>query len=165
MTRARCVCAFTGLDKRFDEIRHAVLVSNRDAFALRTEILAMRSRVLQAHPIAADRFDVKHSAGGMMDVEFAVQYLVLSQAAAHPSLALNSGNIALLRAAEEASLLPKGIGEKAADAYSELRSAQHLARLDEQTPQISLDALRNEKSAVKALWEAVFGSAPRGFTP
>jgi [glutamine synthetase] adenylyltransferase / [glutamine synthetase]-adenylyl-L-tyrosine phosphorylase len=165
MTRARCVCAFADLDKRFDEIRHAVLVSHRDTTALKTEILAMRSRVMQAHPIADNRFDVKHSAGGMMDVEFAVQYLVLSQAASHPSLELNSGNIALLRAAENVSLLPKGVGEKAADAYRELRSAQHLARLDEQTPQMAPGALQNEKSAVKALWEAVFGSMPRGSMP
>jgi [glutamine synthetase] adenylyltransferase / [glutamine synthetase]-adenylyl-L-tyrosine phosphorylase len=120
---------------------------------------------MQAHPIADDRFDVKHSAGGMMDVEFAVQYLVLSQAASHPALALNSGNIALLRAAENVSLLPKGVGEKAADAYGKLRSAQHLARLDEQTPQMAPDALQNEKSAVMALWEAVFGSMPRGSMP
>ena len=157
MTRARCVCAPAELAARFEAIRCAVLTSHRDSSALKAEILAMRSRVTAAHRIPADRFDVKHSAGGMVDVEFAVQYLVLSQAAAHPALALNSGNIALLQAAEKAGLLPASVGAGAANAYRQLRSAQHLARLDEQAPQIALDLLHNEKSAVKALWDTVFG--------
>ncbi len=157
MTRSRCICATPELAKKFEAIRHQVLVSKRDTVALKTEILAMRERVMQAHRIPADRFDVKHSPSGMVDVEFAVQYLVLSQAAAHPALALNSGNIALLCAAEKVGLLPANVGVEAANAYRQLRSAQHLARLDEQTPHIALDRLQNEKSAVKALCKAVFG--------
>ena len=116
----------------------------------------MRERVRQAHRIPPERFDVKHSPGGMVDVEFAVQYLVLSQASRHTDLMPNIGNIALLIAAERAGLLPTGVGHAAAAAYRELRRAQHLARLDEKTPQIELDALQNEQSAVKALWMAVF---------
>jgi glutamate-ammonia-ligase adenylyltransferase len=116
----------------------------------------MRERVMQAHRIPEDRFDVKHSAGGMVDVEFAVQYLVLSQAARYPILALNSGNIALLLAAEKEGLLSRNVGSDAANAYRQLRSAQHLARLDEQNPQLEQTALKNEQSAVKALWKTVF---------
>ncbi len=157
MTRARCVCSTPELAARFEAIRHQVLVSSRDPAALKAEILAMRERVMQAHRVSADRFDVKHSAGGMVDVEFAVQYLVLSYAASHPTLALNSGNIALLHAAQQVGLIPADLGDQAAHAYRQLRSAQHLARLDEQTPQIDLQALQNEQSAVKALWKAVFG--------
>lgn len=157
MTRARCVYAAPELAASFEAIRHQVLVSKRDTAALKAEILAMRERVMAAHRIPVDRFDVKHSAGGMVDVEFAVQYLVLSQSAEHPALALNSGNIALLQAAEQIGLLPVNVGNDAANAYRQLRSAQHLARLDEQTPQIELNQLHNEKSAVKALWKAVFG--------
>jgi glutamate-ammonia-ligase adenylyltransferase len=54
---------------------------------------------------------VKHSPGGMVDAEFAVQFLVLSQSAQHPELVPNVGNIALLQRAEPAGLLPAGIGE------------------------------------------------------
>ncbi len=157
MTRARCVCAAPEMAARFDAIRHQVLVSMRDSDALKAQILAMRSRVMKAHRVSSDRFDVKHSTGGMVDVEFAVQYLVLSQASAHPVLALNSGNIALLHSAENAGLLPKNVGNDAANAYRQLRNAQHLARLDERNPQVEQTALQNEQSAVKALWKAVFG--------
>ncbi|MFM7332460.1 MAG: bifunctional [glutamate--ammonia ligase]-adenylyl-L-tyrosine phosphorylase/[glutamate--ammonia-ligase] adenylyltransferase [Brachymonas sp.] len=157
MTRARCVWAAPELAVRFEQVRQQVITAERDAAALKSEILAMRSRVAQAHRVPADRFDVKHSPGGMVDVEFAVQYLVLAHAKQHPSLRANSGNIALLKAAQVAGLLPTPVGEQAADAYRQMRRAQHLARLDEQTPQLPQDQLTHEKSATKALWTHVLG--------
>ncbi len=116
----------------------------------------MREKVRAAHPVKANRFDVKHSPGGMMDVEFAVQYLVLAMGAAQPMLLDNVGNIALLQRAEDAGLLPVGIGHAAADAYRELRRAQHLARLDEQPTHFEPQALAMHSAAVLALWHAVF---------
>ncbi len=102
-------------------------------------------------------FDLKHSPGGMIDVEFAVQYLVLAHAADHPELLDNKGNIALLQRAEAAGLLPAGVGNAAASAYRELRRAQHRARLDEQPTQVAPATLASERDAVLALWRAVFG--------
>ncbi len=173
MTRARCVWAATALSTRFEHVRTEVLVSPRDTAALKAQILAMRSRVMQAHRVPAEHFDVKHSPGGMVDVEFAVQYLVLAHSREHAALLHNSGNIALLGAAQSAGLLPAPLGEQAADAYRQLRRAQHLARLDEQTPQFSLttpvlsegheksahEALVQSIQAVKALWLCVFGAS------
>ena len=92
-----------------------------------------------------------------MDVEFAVQYLVLAHAQQHPSLLANVGNIALLLNAEKAGLLPLGVGEAAGSAYRELRRVQHRARLDEQPTQVPSDTLVKECRAIQALWQAVFG--------
>jgi glutamate-ammonia-ligase adenylyltransferase len=117
----------------------------------------MRERVRGAHPAASGRFDVKHSAGGMMDVEFAVQYLVLAESARHPALLANAGNIALLQRAEAEGLLPPGVGQGAAGAYRELRRAQHRARLDEQPTHFDPATLATARDAVLALWQAVFG--------
>jgi len=102
-------------------------------------------------------FDVKHSAGAMMDVEFAVQYLVLAHSAAHAGLLDNVGNIALLQRAESYGLLPAGVGVHAADAYRELRRAQHQARLNEQPTQLPPDAMAAQRDAVTALLRTVFG--------
>jgi [glutamine synthetase] adenylyltransferase / [glutamine synthetase]-adenylyl-L-tyrosine phosphorylase len=99
---------------------------------------------------------VKHSPGGMVDAEFAVQFLVLSQAARHRELIPNVGNIALLQRAEAAGLLPARIGEAAARAYRELRRVQHQARLNEEPTQVAASALVAEREAVLALWKAVF---------
>jgi len=157
LTRARFAAGAAAIAPRFDATRRAVLTAPRDPQALREEIRAMREKVRAARPVPAGRFDVKHSPGGMMDVEFAVQYLVLAHAAAHPALIDNVGNIALLQRAEAAGLLPSGVGRAAANAYRELRRAQHVARLDEQPTQFDPDRLAGPRDAVLALWQAVFG--------
>ena len=158
MTRARFVLGEATLAARFNAVRDAVIAAPRDAMALRSEIVLMRGRVRDAHPVKADRFDVKHSVGGMIDVEFAVQFLVLSQARLHPELMPNTGNIALLQRAEEAGLLPHGVGLNAAAAYRELRRMQHQARLNEQPTQVALSVAAKERAAVLALWAEVFGT-------
>ncbi len=145
------------LRARFDAIRQAVITAPRDVAALRTEIVAMREKVRAAHPVKAGRFDVKHSPGGMVDAEFAVQFLVLSAAAGHPGLIPNVGNIALLARAEAAGLLPDGVGRAAAAAYRELRRVQHRARLNEEPTQVPMTSLVAEREAMQALWKAVFG--------
>ncbi len=162
ITRARFVQGNPSLQQRFDAVRLAVISAARDIPALRQEIVAMRDKVRTAHPVkgekAGGKFDVKHSPGGMVDAEFAVQFLVLSQSRDHAELADNVGNIALLQRAEAAGLLPAGMGQAAASAYRELRRVQHQARLNEEPTQVALPALQAERDAILALWHAVFGA-------
>ena len=157
LTRARFCAGCVDLAPRFDAVRAQVLGTARDEHALAAEVVAMRERVQGAHPVPAGMFDVKHSPGGMMDTEFAVQYLVLAHAHRHADLIDNVGNIALLQRAERHGLLPAGVGQGAAQAYRELRRAQHRARLDEQPTQFAPALLASERAAVIALWHAVFG--------
>ncbi|GAB3365302.1 MULTISPECIES: bifunctional [glutamate--ammonia ligase]-adenylyl-L-tyrosine phosphorylase/[glutamate--ammonia-ligase] adenylyltransferase [Giesbergeria] len=157
MTRARFVLGSEDLRTRFDAVRQAVISAPRDAVALAQEITAMRARVLGAHRPPPEQFDIKYSPGGMVDAEFAMQYLVLLHSGAHPQLMDNVGNIALLQRAEDAGLLPTGVGQAAASAYRELRRVQHRARLDEVPTQVTSPALQAERAAIQALWQAVFG--------
>jgi len=157
MTRARFVMGLPTLAPRFDAVRHAVISAPRDAAGLKAEIASMRERVRQGHPVKPGRFDVKHSPGGMVDAEFAVQYLVLMHTATHPELADNVGNIALLQRAETVGLLPPGVGQASANAYRELRRVQHRARLNEEPTDVDAAALQAECEAVLALWRAVMG--------
>ena len=156
LTRARCCAGASAMAERFEAVRRSVLAMPRDRIALRAEVRAMRDKVRAARPVQAGLFDVKHSPGGMMDAEFAVQYLVLAHAAAHPELQANVGNIALLGRAETCGLVPEGVGEAAANAYRELRRAQHRARLDERPTQFPAQALAGERDAVLTLWRSVF---------
>ena len=156
MTRARCVLGSADLHSRFDAIREAVICSARDHTALRAEIAAMRDKVRAAHPVPAERFDVKHSPGGMVDVEFAVQFLVLAHGQTHPGLRANVGNIALLQVAQDCGLLPAPLGHAAAQAYRRLRSIQHKARLNEEPTQVSLALAEQERQAGLAVWREVF---------
>jgi glutamate-ammonia-ligase adenylyltransferase len=157
MTRARFVLGDPLLGARFDAVREATITSIRDLDALKVQIVAMRDKVRSAHPVKADRFDVKHSPGGMVDAEFVVQYMVLSAGARFPTLLPNVGNIALLQRAEDAGLLPPGVGRDAGVAYRELRRVQHVARLNEEPTQVPLSSLVAERTAMLALWKAAFG--------
>jgi glutamate-ammonia-ligase adenylyltransferase len=157
MTRARFVVGLSTLKAPFDNMRHGVISAPRDPESLKDEIVTMRERVRKGHPEKTDRFDVKHSPGGMVDVEFAVQYLVLLHTDKHPELADNVGNIALLQRAEKARLLPAGVGEAAANAYRELRRVQHHARLNEEPTDVVPSDLQSECDAVLHLWQTVMG--------
>ncbi len=157
ITRARCVLGAPELAARFDAVREAVMTAPRDIPALKEEIRSMRERMRSAQHLREGRFDLKHSPGGMIDVEFAIQFLVLSQSAAHQELRGNVGNIALLQRAEAAGLLPAGMGQAAADAYREFRHLQHRARLDESSTQLDPVPLQAQIDAVRALWAHVLG--------
>jgi [glutamine synthetase] adenylyltransferase / [glutamine synthetase]-adenylyl-L-tyrosine phosphorylase len=157
MTRARFAMGLDTLAPRFDAVRRAVICAPRDAASLKAEIVTMRERVREAHPIKEGRFDVKHSPGGMVDAEFAVQYLVLLHTAAHPTLADNVGNIALLQRAETAGLLSAGVGQAAGNAYREMRRLQHRARLNEEPTQVDPATLAAEREALLVLWREVMG--------
>ena len=158
ITRARCVVGSEGLHARFDAVRKTVISAKRDPESLRDEISAMRAKVRSAHPVRGLQFEVKHSPGGMVDIEFVVQYLVLSQGHYHSELLDNVGNIALLLRAEACGLLPVGVGELAAAAYRTLRQLQHRARLNEEHTEVEAASVVAERDAGLALWRAVFGS-------
>jgi glutamate-ammonia-ligase adenylyltransferase len=86
-----------------------------------------------------------------------VQYLVLAHACSHPQLVENMGNIALLERAEQAGLLPAGLGHAAAGAYRELRRTQHRARLNEEPTELALTELSQARQTVLELWQQVLG--------
>lgn len=161
MTRARCCFGSPRLHQLFDSIREQVLTAPRDAASLQHEIIAMRERVSHAHAEKAGVFDLKHSPGGMIDAEFATQYLVLLHSAQHPGMLENRGNTALLERADDLGILPTGqqLGHAAAKAYRDLRRLQHRARLNEEPAQCPTDTVQTQAHAICALWQAVFGQS------
>ena len=160
LTRARFCCGDQAVGEHFAAIREAVLEQPRDAGKLRGEVLEMRRKMREGHPNASGLFDIKHDRGGLVDVEFAVQFLVLSQAGAHPEMTANVGNIALLKRAGELGLIPLEIGLAAADAYRELRRRQHALKLQgAEHARADHGGLAQEIQAVKALWTNVFGES------
>jgi [glutamine synthetase] adenylyltransferase / [glutamine synthetase]-adenylyl-L-tyrosine phosphorylase len=96
-------------------VREAVITAERDRAALAQEITAMREKVRAAHPVRGGRFDVKHSPGGMVDVEFVVQYLVLAHSAEHPRAARQPGQhrAAAARRGRGPACCPAGRGQQA----------------------------------------------------
>jgi glutamate-ammonia-ligase adenylyltransferase len=158
LTRARACAGDPAVCARFEAIRTAILVRPRDAAALVREVLAMRERMHDAHPNRSGLFDVKHDRGGMIDIEFVVQTLVLAHASRHPELTQNLGNIALLGMAAGFGLIAQTQAEGGRDAYREFRRLQHGLRLNgAQFARVPRDRVEPQVRAVRALWSAVFG--------
>jgi glutamine synthetase adenylyltransferase len=155
MTRARCAFGGEAMRSRFDAIRSQVLTTPRDPALLRQEVAAMREKLRAAYPAPAGVFDIKHSVGGMLDAEFAVQCLVLTHAKDCPDLVANVGNIELLKIAQAHHLLPDDVGVFAANAYQLLRDAQHAARLQQVKVQLPDDQMLEERRAIGRLWQQV----------
>lgn len=164
LTRARFCAGDPAVGAKFEAIREAMLRRPRDLAALRDDVLSMRQKMrdnLASPPdvVARGEFDLKHDLGGIVDVEFIVQYLVLGYAHQHPALCANSGNIALLKLAGELGLIDPAQAEAVRHAYREYRRLQHAQRLaDNPAARQRVEALQPQIAAVRQLWQAVFGS-------
>jgi glutamate-ammonia-ligase adenylyltransferase len=155
LTRARYCAGDAALGSRFEELRREVLAAPRDAVKLREEILAMREKMRSE--VKAGARDLKHVPGGVVDLEFAVQALVLAASGTHAGLLDNRGNHTLLKRAGELGIVPMPVAVAAADAYLALRARAHAAALnDEEHPLIAEGELARERAAVQELWKAVF---------
>lgn len=158
ITRARFAAGDPQVGARFENIRRDVLLLPHDAEKLKHEVRQMRAKISAGHPNPSGNFDLKHDRGGMVDLEFVIQYLVLSQASSHPELRENLGNIALLGLAAQAGLIPPPLAVQCAAAYRTFRKTQHALRLQgAEKARIDAGQLIAEREAVAALWDLVMG--------
>ncbi len=156
LTRARYSAGDVKVGRAFDRVRARVLCQPRDLAVLRKEILEMRRKMHDGHPNDSGRFDIKHDSGGMVDIEFIVQYLVLAHAPLHPQLAANIGNLALLKLAGELGLIPADVAEQSRELYRALRQTQHRMRLNNLTP-CRIEPGEIDSTACRVLWDRLFG--------
>ena len=159
LTRARHVAGDAAVGAAFEAERDFILRTPRDTAALAEGVVGMRRKMHAGHPNPTREFDLKHDAGGMVDIEFTVQYLVLAHAHRHALLTRNAGNIALLGFAGDLGLAPPPLAAAVADAYREYRRLQHKVRLTG-AAHARVDPLPQaaRRAAVVALWTHVFGA-------
>jgi [glutamine synthetase] adenylyltransferase / [glutamine synthetase]-adenylyl-L-tyrosine phosphorylase len=158
LTRARWCAGDATLAAPFDAIRNEVLSKPREREKLRQEIIEMRDKMRNEKKDRADQLDLKHTRGGIVDVEFIVQYLILAYSHEHPDFLKNLGNFALLMRAGALGILDEDIAAKVAKAYLAYREQQHLARNNNQLKTwVAIDVLSEERHAVMAAWSALFG--------
>jgi glutamate-ammonia-ligase adenylyltransferase len=157
LTRARYCAGDKRVGDAFESIREKILRRERKSETLAREILAMREKLHAAHPNQSGLFDLKHDRGGMIDIEFAVQYLVLGFSKRHPDLTGNLGNIALLRMAAGHGLLAPALAERCRDAYREFRRLQHGLRLNgARYARVPATQVETQVAAVRELWSVLF---------
>lgn len=157
LTRARYCAGSAAIGATFEKLRIEVLTQKRDIDKLREEVAAMRQKMHSGHLNSSGLFDLKHDKGGIVDVEFLVQYLVLAHAHQYPQLANNRGNIRLLGMLAELGLIDRKKAEQVAGAYREYRSLQHAIRLQgEAKARVPLADIQPQANAVMDLWKQVF---------
>jgi glutamate-ammonia-ligase adenylyltransferase len=159
LTRARFCAGDAALGEAFETERVAILRTPRDYARLRKDVLSMRQQLLEGHPNASELFDLKHDRGGMIDIEFVVQYLVLAQSHRHSGLTRNAGNIALLEAAADLGLIPRESAVAVGDAYRDYRRRQHWLRLNgARYARVAAHEVKKHTDATRLLWSGVFGT-------
>jgi glutamate-ammonia-ligase adenylyltransferase len=157
ITRARFVAGDRQIGEAFEKIRIEVMTQQRDLNQLKTEVQSMREKMRSAQHIEADMFDIKHSIGGIVDVEFLVQYLVLAHAKQHSQLTGNIGNIGLLRLLASLNIIAQDLADEVVLAYRDYRHTQHMLKLQGAVHlRVEMSKVSEHAIAVKALWQKVF---------
>jgi glutamate-ammonia-ligase adenylyltransferase len=159
ITRGRFVAGDVNIGAAFEAIRIEVITQQRDLVKLKSEVLNMREKMRKPHQLSAAEFDIKHSVGGIIDVEFLVQYLLLAHAQHYPQLTGNIGNIALLQQLAALNIIDHDLAKKNIDAYRECRHIQHILKLQGAVNlKVALPPMAEHAAAVTALWQQVFAA-------
>ncbi len=159
LSRARFCAGDASIGARFEQIRENVLRKPRDPEKLKADVVAMRKKMRTAYANRSPLFDLKHDEGGMIDIEFIVQYMVLRHAHEHPELCANIGNIALLKRCADFCLIAVILAHQVGDAYRLMRKLQHQIRLQgEDKARVPMALVEDAVRQVRALWALVLGN-------
>lgn len=156
LVRARAIAGSATLKQAFAEVRREVLCRPRDADKLKHEVVEMRARMAIGHPVPEHAFDLKHSRGGIVDIEFMVQYWALRWAPEYPALVHHTDNISILDALQAEGLLEAGRAEFLADAYRRYLSLEHRLKLAERGSVTDPATLGDLPAQVRQVWDQTF---------
>lgn len=154
LVRARVVYGDPQLNAQFDTIRRDVLTATREGPTLQTEVREMREK-MRAHlgNKHKDRFDIKADEGGITDIEFITQYLVLRDAHSKPKLTRWSDNVRILELLAQNDIMDEHEALALTRAYTTLRDELHHLALQEQPGHLPLECFNPERELVRACWQ------------
>jgi glutamate-ammonia-ligase adenylyltransferase len=155
LLRARAVAGSASVATEFDRIRRDTLTGRVRRDRLRDDVIEMRQRMRRELDRSnTENFDLKHGRGGIGDIEFLVQYLVLDQAHEYPDVIYYSDNIRQLDALMAEGCISKQVGGALQDAYRDFRLRHHHLVLDDCTPVVSQQEFREQREFVAETWDA-----------
>jgi len=158
LLRARPVAGSDVIAHEFERIRANTLSTRIHLDRLREDVVEMRRRMrAKLDNSDAEHFDLKQGSGGIGDIEFIVQYLVLANAEQHPSVLHYSDNIRQLDALAETGCMSEETSSRLQDVYKTYRLRLHHLALDEQRPLVLPREFAPEREYVTATWEQTFG--------
>lgn len=158
LVRARVVCGDEKLAEQFNQLRGAILGQPRDLTKLREDVVSMREKMrinLGSKQEADNLFHVKQDAGGLVDIEFIVQYLVLAYSHAHPELYAFTDNMRILDALAATGVLPEAQANSLQKAYLVYRQATHHAALEKAGTSLPAEPWAEYRQQVTQIWQAL----------
>ncbi|MCF7981235.1 MAG: bifunctional [glutamate--ammonia ligase]-adenylyl-L-tyrosine phosphorylase/[glutamate--ammonia-ligase] adenylyltransferase [Pseudomonadales bacterium] len=169
LTRARVIAGSPALQQKFELLRAQILAQPRDEADLKQQVMEMRKKICETHGSGGDaesvesQFDLKYDPGGIVDIEFIVQFAVLAWSQKHPKLLQYTDNIRILENLEQLSLIAPQDAESLREAYKAFRSVIHRLTLDQQPARLSVTELRKadldlHRLAVVKIWQLVMAT-------
>ena len=160
LLRARPVAGSERIAQEFARVRADTLSSRVRRDSLRNDVTAMRGRMRdKLDKSDRDRFDLKHGVGGIGDIEFLVQYLVLKNASEHPSVFYYSDNIRQLDALAAAGCIDNATSQELQDVYRAYRLRLHHLVLNEQKPHVANNEFVAERKYASDVWRQTLAPA------
>lgn len=157
LLRSRAVAGDPGVCKAFEGLRRDALARYVRRDTLRDEVVKMRQRMRdELSKGTEEAFDLKQDPGGVADIEFIVQYLVLRDAANHPDLTEFSDNIRQLDALDRNGLLQNAVAGELADAYRDYRTRLHHLALAGEPGLAPRAEMADQASRIAGIWKKVF---------
>jgi glutamate-ammonia-ligase adenylyltransferase len=164
LVRARVVAGSSELAEQFKRVRTNVLSRPRNLDTLQKDVAAMREKMRiqlgsDTHNDGTKPFHIKQDTGGIVDIEFMVQYAVLAWSQADPALLAYTDNIRILECLAQTSRLSTEEVDQLIEAYKAFRSAGHRLTLQQKPSVIAADELLNERHNVQSIWDTWFAHA------
>ncbi len=157
LVRARVVAGCPELTQQFETVRAQILSKARDIDKLAHDVLDMRDKMRTLDKSNTERFDLKHGRGGIVDLEFLVQFAVLAWSHTHPQLLTWTDNIRILEQLAASGLMPLAQTEQLMEAYRQLRGRGHRRTLLGEPTLIGADELLAERAFIQQVWQDVLG--------
>jgi glutamate-ammonia-ligase adenylyltransferase len=158
LVRARVVAGDKKLGEAFDLARKSILEQQRCEQSLRTEVGQMREKMRKhlGRATKDSKFSLKQGDGGIVDIEFMVQFAVLAWSHNHPELTRWSDNIRILESLAQSGLLSELKSSQLIDAYKRYRSAGHLLQLQNQLAEVANSEFLECREIVVDQWQTLF---------
>ena len=159
LVRARAITGDPAIIKQFNNIRKATLMQKRDINELKIEVIKMREKMRQSlSKETAETFDLKQSEGGIVDIEFMVQFGVLAWANEFPELCQHTDNINLLHELQKIGKLSQADADSLMRAYKKYRQRLHRLALQDIRGLVDKDKYSAQKKDVISIWASMIGS-------
>lgn len=159
LIRTRAIAGGEVLCQGFEQARLLFLQQTRSEDTLKTEVLTMRNKMRQhLDKSTAERFDVKQGRGGVIDIEFLVQYWVLLSAVEHPAVVIYSDNFRQLTALAQAGVISMQTAQALTQCYQQYRTLAHQQAMSNQEAILAQAVVAQCQQIVSQIWEGVFSS-------